>query len=427
MLRTFQKLVPKLSQGNVIRTTRLESASFSTKAESKIYDSTKSAIHDIGDNASVILGGFGVAGAPENAIHTIAKKGIKNLTFISNTAGMGDFIHGIPIGQKQVKKIMASYTGECPPLDKEYLGGIMEIEFVPQGTLAERLRAGGAGIPAFFTPTGTSTNVEHGYPLKCGKEPKDAELSEIKERREFDGRQYLLEPSIKADFGIVKAHKADKKGNLRFRKTARNFNPDVAGCAKITIAEVEEIVDSLPPEQVHLSGCFIDRVYKGEINTKKIERLKLSKAKGEEKETKAISKRERIIQRAVYEFEDGMYANLGIGIPTLAASFVEGKMEVNLQGENGILGIGPYPTEAQLDCDLINAGKETITSLPFSSYFRSSDSFGMMRGKHLHLTMLGGLEVSQNADLANWIIPGKKVNGMGGMIHENAMQIYLFF
>jgi len=269
---------------------------------------------------------------------------------------------------------------------------------VPQGTLAEKIRSGGSGIPAFYTPTGVGTVLEKGgFPIKLGTDGKSTVIgSEPREKKTFSGRDYIMEPTITGDFAFVKAWKADTNGNLVFRKTARNFNPDVATAGKICIAEVEEIVaeGELDPDHIHLPAVYVNRIVKAQTNEKRIE-FKFLHQEGAEVvipgKGDAKVGRERIVRRAAKELKDGMYVNLGIGIPTICANFLEPDVNITLQSENGLLGIDRFPTEAEVDADLINAGKQTVTIKKGGSYFSSSDSFGMIRGRHMDLSILGGL------------------------------------
>lgn len=220
------------------------------------------AVRDIFDNAVLMLGGFGLSGIPENCISALLKKGTKGLTCISNNAGVDDFGIGLLLKTRQVKKMISSYVGENAEFERQLLSGELEVELIPQGTLAERVRAGGAGIPAFFTPAGVGTEVANG-----------------KETREFHGKVYLMEQWLRADFSIVKAWKGDTAGNLVFRGTARNFNPMMAAAGKITIAEVEELVPvgQLDPNNIHTPGIYVQRIFQGKNYEKRIEQRTISR------------------------------------------------------------------------------------------------------------------------------------------------------
>jgi len=229
----------------------------------KIVADADEAIRDIQDGASIMVGGFGLCGIPENLIAALGRKGVKDLTVISNNAGVDDFGLGILLRNGQVKKHIGTYVGENRLFEELVLNGNLDLELVPQGTFAERIRAGGAGIPAFFTPAGVGTIVANG-----------------KETREFDGKMYIMEQALHADFALIKAWKGDKWGNLIFRKTARNFNPMIGTAARITIAEVEQLVDlgEIAADEVHLPSIYVKRIFQGSNYEKRIERRTLRAA-----------------------------------------------------------------------------------------------------------------------------------------------------
>ena len=223
----------------------------------KIVNGADDAIHDIRDGATVMLGGFGLCGIPENCIDALKRKGCTDLTCISNNAGVDDFGLGVLLRTRQIKKMMSSYVGENEEFERQLLSGELEVELIPQGTLATRIQMAGMGIPAFFTPAGYGTEIADGKPIK-----------------EFNGKMYLMENALHADFAIVKAWKGDRYGNLVFRKTTRNFSTSMAKAGNITIAEVEELVEPgmLDPDHIHVAGIYVHRIFKGNNYEKRIER-----------------------------------------------------------------------------------------------------------------------------------------------------------
>lgn len=228
----------------------------------KIVHNAAEAVKDIQDGATLMMGGFGLSGIPENCITALLQKGVRDLTLVSNNAGVDDFGIGLFLQKRMVKKMISSYVGENDEFERQLLSGELEVELLPQGTLAERIRAGGAGIPAFFTPAGVGTEVAVG-----------------KEVREFNGKLYLMELALEADFALVKAWKGDTAGNLIFKGTARNFNPMMATAGNITIAEVEELVPagSLDPNQIHTPGIYVDRIFQGNSYEKRIEQRTITR------------------------------------------------------------------------------------------------------------------------------------------------------
>lgn len=370
--------------------------------------SAAAAVADIPDGARVLVGGFGVLqGWPHELLFALRDRGVKELTLICNSPGFGPFSPQILAENRQIKKLIASFGGyayRVTPLSAQIARGEVEFEMVPQGTLVERVRAAGAGIPAFFTPTGVGTVVEEG-----------------KEKRVFDGREYLLETALHADFAFLRAHRADAYGNLVYRRTARNFNPVFATAARVTIAEVDEVVEpgELDPEAIVTPGIFVHRLVRRETPVPRETFLELMRRLGRNVQVaehrvgdgRGLSP-ELMALRAARLLSPGQYVNLGIGLPTLVSEFIAAP--VMLHAENGVLGYGPLAPIGEEDLDLYNASSQLVTLLPGASFFHSADAFAMARGGRIDTVVLGGFQVAENGDLANWKTPHMGAGAVGG-------------
>ncbi|KAJ4249155.1 hypothetical protein NW762_012490 [Fusarium torreyae] len=390
----------------------------------KICESAAGALRGVQKGSTVLVGGFGFSGVPSTLINALRDlPHVTDLTVVSNNAGMP----GVGLGQlletKQIKRMIASYIGENKLFEKLYLTGQLELELTPQGTMAEKIRSGAAGIPAFYTPAGIGTVVESGeLPVKFNQDGTVSELSRTKEVRVFGGKHYMMEEAIFGHVALVKVNKADRLGNCQFRRAQNNFNEAMGKNAHYTVVEADEIVEvgDISPEDIHLQGIYVDKVVLS-TEAKKIEKITYQRpaqevAKQAGASGDAIDGRMKIIRRAAKELKHGMYVNLGIGIPLAAPAYVADGIEVTIQSENGILGMGRYPAPGEEDPDLINAGKETVTLNPGASLFGSHESFGMVRSGRINLTMLGALQVAKNGGksyIANFMLPGK-VKGIGG-------------
>ena len=378
----------------------------------QICASAVEAVADIADGASILVHSFGPPQAwPTDCLLALAERGVKDLTIICNTPAGGPTSLNILADKKQVRKLVCTYVTNpsfTTPIGDQLKAGEIELEMVPQGTLIERVRAGGAGLAGFFTPTGVGTAVADG-----------------KEVRELDGRRYIFERAIRADFALIQAHQADRAGNLTYRRGMRNLGPSFAMAAKTTIAEVKEIValGAMDPEAVVTPGIFVDRVVKTNTYLDISVLRRILQIIGRNAESGGRSIREGgpiglpadlMAMKVAALLRDGEYVNLGIGLPTMVSNFVAGR-DIVLHAENGILGYGHFPPEGEEDVDLYNASGQLVTPIAGTSYFDSTTSFAMARSGRVSTIVLGAFQVAQNGDLANWSTGEKGASGgIGG-------------
>ena len=371
----------------------------------KVFDSAEAAVADVPDGASVSIAGFGITHRfPATLIAALRDHGARGLTVYCNGLGQP----GQPTAQmladnKQITRLVASFSARPGPptaAESQIAAREMELELVPQGTLVERMRAGGAGIPAFFTPAGAGTAIGEG-----------------KEVRYFGGRAHILEQGIRTDYALLRGYRADRMGNVQFRGGSRNFNDSFAKAARIAIIEVEEIVETgeLSPEQIHLPGLFVSRVVATTVHVDPATMPRRAGRTADSARSYACQPaltRAEIGRRVAALFAPGQVVNLGAGLPTQAANFL--RPGVMLHAENGILNYGRFVTDGPPDPDLHDAGGNFITLNPGASFFDSVTSFEIARSGRLDAVVLGAYQVGGNGDLANYAQPGMAGGGIGG-------------
>jgi 3-oxoacid CoA-transferase len=347
------------------------------------------------DGAVLMIGGFGMTGNPVHIVHALAECPVKNLTVISNNVGEPGLGAGRLLRNGQISKAVGSFFTSNPEALQAVQEKKLVVELIPQGTLAESIRAGGAGIGGFYTPTSAGTV-----------------LAEPREKKIINGIVQVFVPGLRADVALIRAWRADTAGNLVYRLTERNFNPSMATAAHLVIAEVEEIVPegALLPDEIITPGIYVDYLVQAHTT---LDELGSSGAVSQEaKESTPI--RLAMARRALAELKRGDVVNLGIGIPTLVADLITPEHGIILHTENGMLGVGPAPTSGGAMDYPVNAGKQPVTPLPGACYFDSAASFAMIRGGHIDVAIMGGLQVDEAANLANWAVPGRPLLGVGG-------------
>ncbi|WP_084592429.1 3-oxoacid CoA-transferase [Pseudohaliea rubra] len=346
--------------------------------------------------AILMVGGFGMTGNPVSLVHALAERtGVRGITYIGNNVGEVGLGGGRLLRNGQLDRVIGSFLTSNREAVAAAQAGDLEVELLPQGTLAEAIRAGGAGIGGFYTPTAAGTPLAGSRPVKV-----------------LDGVEQVFQKSLKADVAFIRAWHADEAGNLQYRMTERNFNPAIASAAKVVVAEVEHIVPtgSLDPDQIHTPGCFVDYLVQNPLSLESLGTSADVAGSG-----KVVSEARMTMARmALAELQPGDVVNLGVGIPTLVADLITPEHQLVLHSENGMLGVGPEPASGGAFDYPVNAGKVPVTALPGASYFDSSDSFGMIRGGHVDVAIMGGLQVDNAANLANWAVPGKPLLGVGG-------------
>lgn len=345
--------------------------------------------------AVMMVGGFGMTGAPVHLLHALAQTDVQDLTIIANNIGEPGLGGGRLLRKGQIKKAIGSFFTSNREAVQAAQNGDIAFELMPQGSLAEAIRAGGAGIGGFYTPTAA-----------------DADIAAGAETRRIAGRDQVFVPALRADVALIRAWQADSAGNLVYRRTEQNFNKAMATAADLVIAEAEEIMPlgGLNPNHIHTPGNFVDALAQASTTLADLGTSASMRASGRQVDGARLG----IARRAFAELRPGDVVNLGVGIPTLIADLIAPEDGIILHTENGMLGMGPAPASGGAMHYPVNAGKIPVTALPGSSYFDSADSFAMIRGGHIDVAVMGGLQVDEKGNLANWAIPGKPLLGMGG-------------
>lgn len=347
------------------------------------------------DGDVIMGGGFGMTGNPVHLLNALAETATRNLTFIGNNVGEPGLGGGRLLRNGQLRRAIGSFFTSNPEAVQAAQSGALAVQLIPQGSLAEAIRAGGAGIGGFYTPTAAGTEIAGDAGVKL-----------------IDGKPHVFVPALRANIAFVRAWVADTAGNLVYRMTEQNFNRAMATAADLVIAEVEQIVPvgDLDPNQIHTPGCYVDYLVQAHVTLDDLGTSASVKG-GARKVSEA---RMNMARRAFAELRRGDVVNLGIGIPTLVADLIRPEDGIILHTENGMVGVGPAPEEGGALEYPVNAGKIPVTALPGASYFDSADSFAMIRGGHIDVAIMGGLEVDEAANLANWAVPGQPLLGVGG-------------
>ena len=349
----------------------------------------------VNPDAVMMIGGFGMTGTPTHLLHALAETDVAGLTYIANNIGEEGLGGGRLLRNGQIKKAIGSFFTSNPEAVAAAQSGAIEFELMPQGSLAEAIRAGGAGLGGFYTPTAA-----------------DTVLAAQAETKLIRGIPHVYVPALRADVALIRAWQADSAGNLVYRRTEQNFNKAMATAADLVIAEAETIVPvgQLGPNHIHTTGNYVDVLVQASTTLAELGSSADIRASGKQ----ASEKRMQIARRALAELKRGDVVNLGVGMPTLIADLITPEHGIILHTENGMLGVGPSPKSGGAMDYPVNAGKIPVTALPGSSYFDSADSFAMIRGGHIDVAVMGGLQVDERGNLANWAVPGKPLLGVGG-------------